>query len=438
VSGSTCRDADLPPPLMTSEPGSFARFTIVERKPQIIRQVIEDNDYLPHIVQSLEAFSQEIASRPMHPLREQAPDVAFWNCELAAYHGRTWLEVPWYFAETYFYRRLLEAARYFQPGPWEGHDPFGKRKRQQEEAAVDRLAESWGQLADVEPGVVFEALLHSCLWGNRADLSNYTVAIQVRGGLAAREERRHILIDHTDEVRELLASSLRRVDFVNDNVGLELLFDLALADFLLVQGMVREVVFNLKDRPFFVSDAMPKDARATVALLRTAPDAAVRELGARLHEHLAAERLLLKYAPFWTSCLMFRQMPPSLRAELERSNLVILKGDVNYRRLLDDRHWPHITRLEEVADYFPMPFLVLRTLKGEIMVGLKPGQAEALAAEDPAWLINGKRGIIQLVAVNGPGKRGAHIQVRGVVRKEHVQRRPSRSEATYRGQAGSS
>jgi len=50
VSRSTRHDAGLPPPLMTSEPGSFARFTIVERKPRIIRQVIEDNDYPPHIV----------------------------------------------------------------------------------------------------------------------------------------------------------------------------------------------------------------------------------------------------------------------------------------------------------------------------------------------------------------------------------------------------
>ena len=46
---------------------------------------------------------------------------------------------------------------------------------------------------------------------------------------------------------------------------------------------------------------------------------------------------------------------------------------------------------------FPKPYLVLRTLKGEIMVGLRPGQAEALAQQDPTWLINGKRGIIQMV-----------------------------------------
>jgi hypothetical protein len=90
-------------------------------------------------------------------------------------------------------------------------------------------------------------------------------------------------------------------------------------------------------------------------------------------------------------------MSPPLRADLAGADLVILKGDVNYRRLVDDRHWPHSALLEDVAGDFPRPFLVLRTLKGEIMVGLSPGQAEKLAAEDSAWLINGKRGIIQLV-----------------------------------------
>jgi uncharacterized protein with ATP-grasp and redox domains len=394
-------DATLPPPLMPSEPGSFARRTIVERKPQIIRQVIEDNGYPPGIVRALDAFREEIASRPMRPLREQALDVALWNRELAAHGGQTWLEAPWYLAEAYFYRRLLETVRYFQPGPWKGHDPFGKQKRKQEELAVERLAEGWGQLADVEPEVAFEALLHSCLWGNRADLSNYTVAVQAHGGLAASQERRHVLIDHTDAVRVLLADGPERVDFINDNVGLDLLFDLALADFLLVQGWARAVVCHLKDRPFFVSDASPADVQTTISLLRAASDPAVRDLGARMRGHVEAERLILKDDPFWTSSLMFRQLPPSLQADMARSDLVILKGDVNYRRLLDDRHWPHTTRMEEVAGYFPASFLVLRTLKGEIMVGLEPGQAEALAAEDPTWLINGKRGIIQLVTAAG-------------------------------------
>lgn len=55
---------------MTSDPGSFARATILERKPQIIRQVLADNPYPPEIVAALEDFRDEIASRTIQPLTE--------------------------------------------------------------------------------------------------------------------------------------------------------------------------------------------------------------------------------------------------------------------------------------------------------------------------------------------------------------------------------
>jgi hypothetical protein len=385
----------LPPLLMTSEPGSFARRTIVERKPQIIRQVIEDNDYPPQTVERLAAFAQEIASEPLRPLRAERPDTGLWDRALAPYRGQRWLEMPWYLAEAFFYRRLLEAVDYFEPGPWQRCDPFAKPKEVQMALAAERLAGDWDALAAAKPELAFEALLHSSLWGNRADLSNESIRMAVRGGLAAREERHNLLIDHTAQVHHILAAGLERVDFVNDNVGLDLLFDLVLSDLLLRLGWVERVVHHLKAWPFFVSDAMPEDARATVYLLEASPAIPLRELGGRLRAYLAAGRLGLEADPFWTGPLMFDQFPPPLRAELSLSGLLILKGDVNYRRLLGDRHWPHTTRLEEVAAGFPAPLLVLRTLKGEILVGLAPGQAEALAAQDPTWLINGQRGLIQ-------------------------------------------
>ena len=393
---------------MTSDPGSFARATIVERKPQIIRQVIDDNDYPPEIARAVEAFRLEIASQPMQPLREQAADVAGWNQALAAYAGKTWLEVPWYFAETFFYRKLLEATRYFQAGAEQpvlavhhDHDPFKKQKDKQIASDIQRLAGEWEQFLAIDPETLFEALLHSCLWGNRTDLSNFTVKVKARGGLAARQERHLILIDHTEQVRSILSNRVRRVDFINDNVGSDLFFDLALTDFLLRQGWAGEVHLHLKNQPFFVSDAMPADVLQTVAWLEAAPSKALSALGSRLEGDYTAQRLNLRTDTFWTSWKMFRQMPPHIQDELAQSDLVLLKGDVNYRRLLDDLHWPHTTRMEDVTRYFPGPFVTIRTLKGEIMVGLQPGQAEALQAEDPTWLINGKRGVIQLVH---PGK----------------------------------
>ena len=72
-------DQSLPPFLMTSDPDSFARNTIIERKPQIIRQVLADSTYPPAVVTGLEAFRNEIASRPIQLLTESAVDVAEWN-----------------------------------------------------------------------------------------------------------------------------------------------------------------------------------------------------------------------------------------------------------------------------------------------------------------------------------------------------------------------
>ena len=65
----------LPPFLMTSDPGSFARNTILERKPQILRQVLADNAYPSSVISALENFRDEIASQPIQPLVESGEDV---------------------------------------------------------------------------------------------------------------------------------------------------------------------------------------------------------------------------------------------------------------------------------------------------------------------------------------------------------------------------
>lgn len=399
----------LPPPLMTSDPGSFARSTIVDRKPQIIRQVLADNPYPPDIVAALHAFAAEIAGEPVRPLREEADDTADWNREWARYEGRTWLQLPWYFAETFFYRRLLEAVRYLQPGPWAGRDPFAPQKRRQEQEALTQLAAIWPPLAELmtgDPDLAFEALLHSALWGNRADLSNLTLPVTARVGLAVQEERRHLLIDHTPRLLARLRQGLARLDVICDNVGLDVLGDLALADFVLGRDRAGRVVMHLKDRPFFVSDAMIADVEQAIADLQAAPLSDLAALGERLAGYRQAGRLRLSTHPFWSSFRTFADLPADLRRELEAADLRLFKGDVNYRRLLDDRHWPYTTPFEAVAALFrlPRPLVVLRTLKGEIMVGLPPGQAEALTATDPTWLINGRRGVIQWVDAVGAGQ----------------------------------
>jgi hypothetical protein len=98
---------------------------------------------------------------------------------------------------------------------------------------------------------------------------------------------------------------------------------------------------------------------------------------------------------FWTSALEMWLMPGSLRAELSKSEMMISKGDANYRRLLGDRHWPFATNFADVVGYAPAPLAALRTQKSEVAVGLEPGQAETVAGQDPDWLVNGRWGVIQ-------------------------------------------
>ena len=48
---------------------------------------------------------------------------------------------------------------------------------------------------------------------------------------------------------------------------------------------------------------------------------------------------------------------------------MVTKGDANYRRLLDDRHWPHDTDFAELMSYWPTSVAALRTCKSGVLVG---------------------------------------------------------------------
>ncbi len=387
----------FPPLLMTSDPGSYARLTILERKPTIIAQVIADHSYSEAVLANLAQLKHEIATQEIQPLLENSSDSTFWNESVAYYSGHTWLNLPWYFAETFFYRKLLAATRYFHPGATFHQDPFLPGKLKSLSQDIPWFEEELLLFAQIPEDQQFTALFHACLWGNRADLSNFTVKEQVRSGFNSPRALDELLIDHTGEVKAILSHGCERLDWISDNIGKEQLLDLATADTILSHFPCGQIVLHLKDRPFFVSDSTIEDTMMAIERLQNATPGITRQLGDRLKGHITTGRIKLSSDPFYTSCFMFRQLPDRLRHALAFSNLVVIKGDVNYRRLIDDCHWPYTTRMESITSYFPAPFVALRTLKGEIMVDLLDGQAEEIARVDPDWLIDGKRGIIRFV-----------------------------------------
>jgi len=387
--------AGLPPPIQTSTPGSFARYTFVERVPAIVRETLTLNGFSGEVRRALEELHAEVAGGPIRGLREDAPDREFWNAVSAPHLGKGWLEVPWYWAEAFFYRRILEATRYFQPGPWQGRDPFGPKKAT--ELAPDAAPQATDALLRRLPDEAigqFEMLVQGSLWGNRMDLS-YEAAARLGRPTGSREERANLLVDDTPALWDFLRTGeRRRVALIADNAGTELVMDLALADFLLDRDLVGEIHLHLKPHPFFVSDAMPEDLTAGLDALGAGGEMAAA-LARSLRGFLARGRLQPSVHWHYGTSLFFFQLPEDLRDVLAGMDLVIVKGDANYRRLLGDAQWPPTTSFQAATRYFPAPLVAVRTLKAEIIVGLKPGEAERLGAEDAGWLVNGKRGVVQ-------------------------------------------
>jgi uncharacterized protein with ATP-grasp and redox domains len=391
-------DIDLPLALMASEPGSFAEYTVLKRMPQIIHGIIKSGVFGAPIVTGLRALESEIAGGKVAALTEETPDRADWLAALRLWEGCTWRELPWYLAEAYFYRRVLEVTTFFQNTSYGGVDPYAPDKATEQHYA---LADMSSIVRHIPAGLTrperLTLWLHRSLWGNRADLSNREVLEQARLS-GDSQASRLLLVDHTSVVLDMLASGrVRRLIIVTDNYGLELLSDLMLADELLTQRWVQSIVFEVKPQPFFVSDATMGDFASLLQVMQGAREEAICSAEGRLKDFARAGRVRLTTHPFWASAGHFTEMPLDLRTLLAESDLIVFKGDVNYRRLVEDRHWPPTTDLAAITGYMPAPFLVLRTLKSEVVVGLEEGVAEATAAQDAKWLINGERGVIQLV-----------------------------------------
>ncbi len=394
----------LPEPLRGSDPDSFAERTVKIRMPDIARRTLSENNFPPQIAANLQALIDEIPFGAIRKVHDPgAPDQADWEDYAGPHLGQNWLEIPWFFGEHYFYRRIVEATGFFQPGPWEGRDPYASQKRagletsqQVTQALVKNLERSleagWERKS-------FLRLLNADLWGNQADLSLWPAG---EGDGPAHEEdvqREHLLVDDALAITSLFGEMRDRpgrVDFLVDNAGFELISDLCLADYLLSTTPSFTVRLELKPHPTFVSDAMAKDVLETVAFLGESDDPGVSRLADRLQMNLDSERLQLREDYFWTSPLESWKMPPQVREELASAALVINKGDAQYRRLLGDRHWPYTTPLNIILSYFPRPLVILRASKSEVMAGIEPGLEDRLFQEDPEWLYNGRWGLIQL------------------------------------------
>ncbi len=398
----------LPPHISTADPGSYARHTVVGRQPRIIDQVIESNHLDASVRYALQALKRELRDgRIRHPFADptappsglEKEELRVWEEQIHENEGRHWLDLPWFFAESYFYLRLLTSFGYyngdFNP-TLERKDPFLPQKERELTGAHGGLAVARQVLESAASRGAEEALafhLHCALWGNRLDLSTFDINESRRKNVLWQESGQ-LLVDHTAEAGAALRKA-GRICFLLDNAGPELVCDLLLTDALLSGKGQPTVVLHAKKAPFFVSDATVSDTFHTIDMLSGESDSRVSSTGERLRVAMLSGRLLVKDHWFWNSALHFTAFPADLRKELAGFDLLVVKGDANYRRTLEDRKWDTSLSLDELADYFPAPFVSLRTMKSEIVVDVPSAVAERLSGVDPEWMVNGKRGLVR-------------------------------------------
>ncbi|MGV9676958.1 damage-control phosphatase ARMT1 family protein [Nocardia sp. NPDC003482] len=373
-------------PILSGVPDSFARSVFHERHPKLIDQVCSAHPYGPAERAALREVLSESTEGVLEPPRTMRTEWSVWGAEL---WGRPWGEASFLWAESYFYHRLLEAVGWFGPGAWHGIDPFAPTKAAElaGPAVADVLA-ALDELADAPRETVRAALLRSALWGNQADLG-----FRLTAGPGSRATR--LLADDS----AVFWASLDRapdalVCVIADNAGRELLPDLVLIDHLLVSGAAARVALHVKPRPYYVSDATTADVLAALRVLREAPGSAAA-IGERLWAALREGRLTVRAHEFFCAPLSFHDMPADLADEFAGAAMTVAKGDLNYRRLVGDRHWPPTTSFTELTAYFPGPVTALRTLKSDVAVGLSDTQVRELDATGTAWRTTGEHALIQ-------------------------------------------
>ncbi|MFH9347904.1 hypothetical protein [Kitasatospora sp. NPDC017646] len=116
------------PVIRSDVPGSFPWAVFHERHPELIRRVLDALPYGPAERAAAERLLVERTTGLLEPPGEDTPDAARWRERGGRVWGRPWGEAPFLWAESYFYRRLLEATGYFRPGPAPGDrpaDPLG-------------------------------------------------------------------------------------------------------------------------------------------------------------------------------------------------------------------------------------------------------------------------------------------------------------------------
>ncbi|XP_023211734.1 protein-glutamate O-methyltransferase-like [Centruroides sculpturatus] len=429
---------DLPERLTAKDPTSFAYVTTKDRLPVILTQVVdylcqekneiakkygeESREELKQIIGYLSKLRYEIqTNKQLIMLQTNENDAQIWNEYLSKEMLRLnrppqWFEDEWLYTENYMYRKIREAFELSDR--LNNFDPFCKKKERALWGSMDVIVMTMEYLHHIINNINkneikaikahFATFLKLSLWSNRCDLSISAGKENVQKDCLIKqleELNKNILVNDIDKLWEYINKTAQNsnicLDIILDNVGFELICDLCLLEFLTATKLIDKARIYVKMIPWYVSDTMEKDIYWTLNELGQVQNEKVCTLVDRYNKRLKCGEWKIEKEQFWTLPYDFSEMKivdKALYQKLSDADIILFKGDLNYRKLVGDRKWPTTTPFHiALNNFLPSTLCALRTLKADVVTGLASGQAEKLQNFQSDWMISGEYAVIQCV-----------------------------------------
>ncbi|XP_055382714.1 damage-control phosphatase ARMT1-like [Condylostylus longicornis] len=408
---------------------SFAYYTLRERLPVILTKVIDDlsqnkdtiinecseeaREELKIVVGNISELKYQLQTdKELYPLETNEIDKSTWNIFLSSLpeNERTYFSTCWLWAECYLYRRLktiFEATTTLK-----NFDYFKSSKQKAligSKDSIVSLVKSTRQTLTLDSDIdkYFKKLLYLDLWGNKCDLSiTEGKDIKQTGDQleAVDHLKEYILIDQAEEIWNLISQKYtgeRYIDFICDNAGYELFTDFLLAEYIIEHKLATKIRFYIKAIPWFISDTTPEDFEWVLKYLYENNNEELKLIGNKWKSLVDQGKfILLEPDRFFISPYEYyrmKEIAPHLYDKLSEAHLLIIKGDLNYRKLLGDFTWDYTEKFETCLRGFnPTNICSLRTVKADLICGLEEGLAEKLFEKDSNWMLTGEYGTVML------------------------------------------
>ncbi len=339
-----------------------------------------------------------------HDLRDAS------GCSDVITHKELFRNYPFLIVEFYFYYYILYLYHEKKKISNTIEDPYKVYKRRNLYKDIEKknfisLLNAYRESLVSNDFDELEKLVMGCLNMNSIDLSQLEVNV-------GKIESSSMPINDSDRFCSFVKNKLSgqsknaQVHIITDNCGLELISDILIGSYLIRMTEVSDVVFHIKKLPIFVSDTIMSDVDDAIDVLNDKLNGSTEFIltkdstGERTYKchDINDKTLIFKADDIWHRETLFKDV-----AEFETWNsddscaLIIVKGDLNYRRLVGDYHWHNSVPIADKVSYIRKPLLIIRSLKSNVILDVKPETVKTLDKSAPNWKISGQHGIIQFL-----------------------------------------